>query len=1080
MDGILAHIQKEIDKVKDIVPCFKYIRGDVWTSEHWAELFHLVSVPKGVSLTELNVGHIFSVSANILKKLDQIKELNTRAQGEVTIREALQELDIWGAGTVFSTTDYEDAKGDKLQLIKDWKDTIAQIGDNQSLLQSLKDSPYFKNFADKASAWEVKLAEIDEYLRNLNTVQRKWVYLEPIFSRGALPSEQPRFSRIDDDFRSIMSFISRDKRVVNISSYPSLKTVLIALVDQLERCQKALNEFLEEKRSKFARFYFIGDEDLLEILGQAKNPNVIQSHLKKLFAGVHNVQFDKTVNFIVAMRSLEGEVVTLENPVKVTNEVEIWLQNFTQEMKYTLKTQLKKCLAVNDIFKFPSQVLCLAEYLHFTAKCEEAIQSNGLAKLGIYMKEQLSKYTSFDYLSIEDVAERRVVELKVKSLILDIIHMIDVVQQLQDEKANNLQDWAWQKQLRFYMNKDNVCTIRMHNAEFAYTYEYQGNPPRLVHTPLTDKCYLTLTQAMSSGFGGNPFGPAGTGKTESVKALGVLMGRQVLVFNCDEGIDYKSMGRIFVGLVNCGAWGCFDEFNRLEEAVLSAVSQQIQIIQAGLKQGNKTVTLLNKTTDLDPNSGIFVTLNPAGKGYGGRQKLPDNLKQLFRSIAMTHPQIDLIAEVILFSEGFKLGKELGTKMCAVFTLCKQLLSPQQHYEWGLRPLKSTIWLAGQLLGEELRKSKGSLTPAREMAIVVKALRVNTLSKLTFADSQRFIGIMNDVFPNAIVEDISYTDLLQAVKDSYKELNLIFNDTQSEKIFQFYEATRQRMGVVIVGPSGSGKSVLWRVLRLALTKCGQKLKQYVMNPKSIDRQTLLGHMDMDTREWSDGIITYASRQAVKEPTDVKTWIINDGDIDPEWVESLNSVLDDNRLLTMPNGERIQFGPNVNFIFETHNLKFASPATVSRMGMIFLSDETIDVPAIVKAWLIKVPEALRTNISTWIDNLFYKSLQWFSDSNEMIVDCSRVGLVLNGLSHLSNVKTKLDFVYGLIRGFGASVSLETRLSYANEVLTWAGMPSPDTKKTLEYFVNKGGKLELYQVSRKYLSVLFTNVSSYFRTR
>jgi len=62
----------------------------------------------------------------------------------------------------------------------------------------------------------------------------------------------------------------------------------------------------------------------------------------------------------------------------------------------------------------------------------------------------------------------------------------------------------------------------------------QGNAAKLVHTPLTDKCYLTLTQAMEMGLGGNPYGPAGTGKTESVKALGGLFGRQVLVFNCDE------------------------------------------------------------------------------------------------------------------------------------------------------------------------------------------------------------------------------------------------------------------------------------------------------------------------------------------------------------------------------------------------------------------------------------------------------------------------------------------------------------------------------------------------------------------
>ena len=92
--------------------------------------------------------------------------------------------------------------------------------------------------------------------------------------------------------------------------------------------------------------------------------------------------------------------------------------------------------------------------------------------------------------------------------------------------------------------------------------------------------------------------------------------------------------------------------------------------------------------------------------------------------------------------------------------------------------------------------------------------------------------------------------------------------------------------------------------------------------------------MDTREWTDGVLTYAARQVVKEPKEIHSWIICDGDIDPEWIESLNSVLDDNRLLTMPSGERIQFGPNVNFLFESHDLSCASPATITRMGMIFL--------------------------------------------------------------------------------------------------------------------------------------------------
>jgi dynein heavy chain 2, cytosolic len=150
--------------------------------------------------------------------------------------------------------------------------------------------------------------------------------------------------------------------------------------------------------------------------------------------------------------------------------------------------------------------------------------------------------------------------LKTKSVVMDVIHNMDVIDQLSAALKSQGQigadDWVWQKQLRFQMEPNEsgsrICRTRMCDASFDYTYEYQGNAPRLVHTPLTDKCYLTLTQGMHLGYGGNPYGPAGTGKTESVKALAQALGRQCLVFNCDEGIDFKSMGRIFTGLVKCG------------------------------------------------------------------------------------------------------------------------------------------------------------------------------------------------------------------------------------------------------------------------------------------------------------------------------------------------------------------------------------------------------------------------------------------------------------------------------------------------------------------------------------------------
>jgi dynein heavy chain 2 len=297
--------------------------------------------------------------------------------------------------------------------------------------------------------------------------------------------------------------------------------------------------------------------------------------------------------------------------------------------------------------------------------------------------------------------------------------------------------------------------------------------------------------------------PAGTGKTESVKALGHYLGRQTLVFNCDEGIDFQSLGRIFAGLIRSGGWGCFDEFNRLKEDQLSAVSQQIQEIQAALKRRDSTCQLLGNTIPVNSNAAIFVTMNPASKEYGGRSKLPHNLKQLFRDVAMSAPDIVLISQVILRSEGCQYADVIAQKVVDVFELSRQLLSPQRHYDWGLRALKTVLRHAGTLLHHK-HNTNNKRTIEEEMSIVINALKVNTLSKLTFADSSRFHALLGDVFPGIMKsQGFEHTDLMNAIKQVCAAMKYEYMESQVVKIIQLYEALNQRMGVVLVGPSCSG-------------------------------------------------------------------------------------------------------------------------------------------------------------------------------------------------------------------------------------------------------------------------------------
>lgn len=277
-------IKRQIEKYRGILPILTMLQSDSLSDKHWMSLFSILELPPK-SYHNIVLSDVLNYAPKISEYSSDVKAIINQAYSEQIVRQAITELEQWAVLANLKLFTHVDSRNENIMLIRDFQESLNKIGDNQCLLQSAKNTVMNDSFLDQLELWENKLNILSFILNNLSQIQKKWIYLEPIFANGTLRQGDTYFNRIDKDFRYIMRDVAGNPKIVSLTKINNVQMIIESLLSQLQQCQNTLSTYMTGKRDVFSRFYFLSDEDLLEVLGQANKENILQKHISKLFPG---------------------------------------------------------------------------------------------------------------------------------------------------------------------------------------------------------------------------------------------------------------------------------------------------------------------------------------------------------------------------------------------------------------------------------------------------------------------------------------------------------------------------------------------------------------------------------------------------------------------------------------------------------------------------------------------------------------------------------------------------------------------------------------------------------------------------
>jgi dynein heavy chain len=516
---ILDEFDVEVQDLKNNYNKLEILSNKGLSSRHWDEIKQIINYPSFNFQTDTMADLLDE--ADIVRHLLAISEISKQASTEYKLSQMLAKIETEWSAKCFEVINYKNSET-RIFAGASFEELQMLLDDNVLKTQTIKSDPAVMFMLDRATEWENRLVFLQEACELWVDVQQNFLYLLPVFNsediKGHMKEEAARFKKICVQWEDWMKAVSDDPVAIHIQNIPDLLQSLQTNLANMEAILKSLEKYLDDKRGKFPRFYFLSNEEMLSILSETKDPQLVQPHLKKCFEGINELNFTLE-NEITGMKSELGELIAFENkivPKAYKAAVEDWLLKVEEEMRHTLKARIEDCLVdlakhkgsrAQWIESWPGQCILVCSQISWVYLVEDKLKQVKLMK---ELKDELNSLL-LEVVNLIRGERTETERMTLSTLITLEVHNLDIVGELIAQRCNSPTDFDWASQLRYYLSPtgDKNVSVQMVVTKINYGFEYLGNTTRLVITPLTDRCYRTLMSALFLNLGGPPRGRPG-------------------------------------------------------------------------------------------------------------------------------------------------------------------------------------------------------------------------------------------------------------------------------------------------------------------------------------------------------------------------------------------------------------------------------------------------------------------------------------------------------------------------------------------------------------------------------------------